>query len=104
MARVVYRAQLDRLSEIGLARELGETREQFAERIRERIPSFEELTELHVAARLADPNRDTAFRSESDERSWKRLSRAVGNEIGRSTKLWRRLLGWLHPVSFFDSK
>jgi hypothetical protein len=39
-SRLAYRAELDRLSELGLSRRRGETREAFAARVRERIPSL----------------------------------------------------------------
>ncbi len=49
LPRVGYRTSLDLLAEAGFARELGESREAFAERVRERLPTFERLTRMHLA-------------------------------------------------------
>jgi len=104
LSRVAYRAHLDRLAEIGLSREYGETREAFAERVEKVAPSFAKMTRLHVAARLGNPQADPASREELDRGSWRELGRSVRREVRSTIKLWRRLLGLLHPVSFMDSR
>ncbi|MEM9190686.1 MAG: transglutaminase domain-containing protein [Myxococcota bacterium] len=104
LARVAYRAALDRLAEVGLSREYGETREEFAERVREVSPSFRKATDLHVAARLRPPGLAADGRPEFKKSNWSELSKAIRKEIRTETKLWRRILGLLHPVSFLDAK
>jgi transglutaminase-like putative cysteine protease len=102
MPKVGYRAVLDKLAEVGWSREFGETREDFARRVGEVAPSFAELTALHVAARLGDPARPT--RPEHDRARWRALMKSGRREIAKQTKLWRRIVGWFHPVSFLDAK
>ena len=102
--RVRYRAFLDRLAEVGLSRELGETREQFAARVRATVPAFGEATSLHVAARLRDPATEAAKRPEWSRTIWRDLARDFRKQLGAGTKWWRRILGLLHPVSFLDSR
>jgi transglutaminase-like putative cysteine protease len=104
LARVAYRAYLDRLAEVGLARELGETREAFAVRVATVAPSFAKMTELHVASRLSDPMKDARARKEWDPGEWRALAKAMRTELSSHVKLWRRVVGWLHPVSFLDSR
>jgi protein-glutamine gamma-glutamyltransferase len=104
LARLAYRAHLDRLAEVGMARELGETREQFASRVGDLAPSFTRMTDLHVAAHLGDPSVDPASRRELDKAAWRELGRTVRRELRKGSRLWRRLVGLLHPVSFLDSR
>lgn len=104
VARVRYRALLDRLAEVGLAREYGETREQFARRVGTLAPAFEQATSLHVAARLRDPGTAAAQRPEWSGTVWREVSRDFGRQVSGGTRWWRRLVGFLHPVSFLDSR
>ena len=94
-----YRATLDRLGEVGLVRQYGETRESFAARVADDLPSFRELTALHVAARLG-PHGAQHF----DRTQYRTLAAGVRREVRQARRWWRRLLGLLHPVSFLDSK
>jgi transglutaminase-like putative cysteine protease/uncharacterized membrane protein YgcG len=98
LPRVAYRASLDRLAEVGLSRDYGETREQFAERAAALSPAFQEATALVLEAKLGPPGKPI------DERRWRELTTSVRADIRRGTKWWRRLLGILFPVSFFDSR
>jgi len=104
MPRVAYRALLDRFAEVGIAREYGETRETFASRVGELSPTFAKATGLHVAALLGNPAVSAATRPEFDGKRWREVARAVRRELRAGTRLWRRLLGLLHPVSFLDSR
>lgn len=96
LPRVAYRAELDRLGEVAVRRSAGESREAFAARIREHLPSFEGLTGIHVAAAFGDhaPDpvrvRDQAARVREDLRA--RFPR------------WKRFLGALTPWSWLRSK
>ena len=50
-----YLAVLDRLAEVGELRRAGETRHEFAMRLKDRVPSLEALTLLHQRAALGPP-------------------------------------------------
>jgi transglutaminase-like putative cysteine protease len=97
LPRVLYRAELDRLSELSLRRDYGETREQFAARMRELSPSFSALTQQHLAAKFAH---DPAV----DPQTLQSLSREVARELRAGVSWWRRLLGALRPWSWLLSR
>ncbi|WP_157068591.1 DUF4129 domain-containing transglutaminase family protein [Sandaracinus amylolyticus] len=97
--RVEYRAALDRLAEVGLVREHGETREQFAARVAQTSPAFERATALLLASRLGHPGAPP-----SDPAAWRDATASMKRELRASTKTWRRLLGLAHPLSFLDSR
>jgi transglutaminase-like putative cysteine protease len=97
LPRVIYRADLDRLAELALCRQFGETREAFARRIEGLSPSFVELTEQHLAARFA---RERGI----DPRQLRTLSRAVAQELRAGVSWWRRWLGALMPWSWILSR
>jgi transglutaminase-like putative cysteine protease len=96
--RVSYRVALDWLAEVGITRELGETREQFARRVEALSPSFVEASALAVEAKLGPPG------TRIDEARWKALRQAMRSELSSRTTWWRRLIGIVHPVSFLDSR
>ncbi|MEZ4407617.1 MAG: transglutaminase-like domain-containing protein [Polyangiales bacterium] len=104
LPRVAYRRALDQLAEAGLSREWGESRERFAERVKDVSPTFARMTALHVAAKLGDPAKDPASREEFDAGEWSRLAREVSREIPKGTKRWRRWLGLAHPGSWLDAR
>jgi transglutaminase-like putative cysteine protease len=99
---VGYRAWLDRLAEVGFAREFGETREAFASRVGDVSPAFGKMTALHVAAHLRP--KEAPERPEFDRKKWHELGSSAKKELRQKTKWWRRALGWLHPISFLDAK
>lgn len=86
-------AVLDRLAEVGEVRRTGETRLEFARRLKERVPSLEALTHLHQKASLGDP------RGPSHDNA-KPLVLAALAECARSHSLSRRVAGWLHPFAW----
>jgi transglutaminase-like putative cysteine protease len=92
--RVVYRAELDRLAEVALRREWGESREAFARRITATVPSFAPLTRAHVGARFG-------ARTGSDLRA---VAHEVRRERARAFPWWRRALGALAPWSWLASR
>jgi hypothetical protein len=94
--RVAYRAALDRLSELSLARARGETREGFAARLAQ-APSFERLTSQHVRAHFGAG----ATASSSELRA---LSSAVARELSAAVPLHRRFRGVLNPFSWLRSR
>jgi hypothetical protein len=91
--RLSYRSALDRLSEIGVRRRFGETREEFADRIASWLPELRDLTAAHV--RRAVGQTEPCGRDE-----WLRMMRQVASRIGRSAPLYRRLWGWLNPITW----
>ncbi|MET0344065.1 MAG: transglutaminase domain-containing protein [Polyangiales bacterium] len=97
LPRVAYRAELDRLAEVGLVRRRGESREAFAERVRAEFPSFRALTALHVGARFGSRRAEGAP-------ALRALASGVQSERARAFKPWRRLLGALVPWSFFRAR
>jgi len=96
LPRVVYRAELDRIGELEVRRTPGESREAFAQRVRDRFPSFERLTHAHVAAAFGlhapDPGR---LRDEAAE---------LRRQIRGGFPLWKRVLGLVTPWSWLRSK
>lgn len=104
LPRVAYRTALDRLAEAGLVRDYGESREAFAARVKDVVPSFVTMTELHVAARLGDPARDPATHEAYSAARWRGLMRDFQRELPVHTKRWRRILGLLHPAQWLDAR
>ncbi|MCA9601503.1 MAG: transglutaminase domain-containing protein, partial [Myxococcales bacterium] len=92
-ARVTYRAALDRLSELGRRRRIGETREAFARRLSGEFPHFVALTDAHLAEVFGEG-------APSDPRP---LLRAVVRER-RALPFWRRALGTLSPWSWLRTR
>jgi transglutaminase-like putative cysteine protease len=97
LARVAYRAELDRLSELALYRRPGETRESFARRVAPVAPSFVSLTERHLAAAFG-PGRPV------DSRELRDFVCAVAHELRKQVPWWRRWLGALVPWSWLRSR
>jgi transglutaminase-like putative cysteine protease len=104
LPRTGYRAVLDLLAEVGLARRFGETREAFARRVTPVSPTFAALSEMHVAAAFGDPAAPREARPELSRAAWNETMRAARAEIHRSAPGWRRLLGALDPASFVRSR
>ena len=96
-ARVAYRAALDRLSENGIRRDIGESRESFAARVAKELPSLDALTRHNVAAAFGSRRRFT--KSEALP-----LLRTLRKELSEHVPLWRRLLGVLTPWSWITSR
>ena len=92
LPRVAYRAELDLLSEVGLRRLQGESRESFAKRLAEALPALLPLTREHVGAafgsRRADPAKLAPHRA------------ALREQLRASVPLWRRVLGAIDPFSW----
>jgi transglutaminase-like putative cysteine protease len=99
LTRVAYRAELDRLAEVGMTRQRGESREAFAERVRNELPSFAALTAVHVGARFGSQRAQSQGRPQLTT-----LTSHVQNERARAFKPWRRALGVLVPWSFLKAR
>lgn len=91
LARVAYRAELDRLSEVGIRRAKGESRESFAKRL-EGLPALLPLTREHVGAafgsRRVDPKKLAPHRA------------ALRKQLRATVPAWRRIVGALDPFSW----
>jgi protein-glutamine gamma-glutamyltransferase len=104
LPRVGYRAALDMLSDVGITRRYGETREAFARRVSARVPSLAALTSMHVAAKFGDPRVPQAERPEFDRKLWDRQLAGVRGELPLSIELWRRLLGVIDPTTILRAR
>jgi hypothetical protein len=96
LSRVVYRAELDRIAEVSVLRAPGESRESFANRIRDQLPAFERLTRTHIASAFG--------RHQPDSGSLRRDAQAVRHEIRQGFPAWKRFLGLITPWSWLRSK
>jgi len=96
LPRVVYRAELDRIGEVAIRRDPGESRESFANRIRDRLPSFEPLTTAHLGAAFGG--------HEPDPRQLRDEATNVRRDIRSGFPLWKRFLGLITPWSWLRSK
>jgi hypothetical protein len=104
LPRVGYRAALDRLTDAGMTRAYGETREAFARRVQARAPGLAGLTAMHVAAKLGDPSVPMSQRPEFDPKVWDKGISTIRGELPLSTPLWRRVLGLLDPTTVLRSR
>ncbi len=102
--RVGYRYALDLLAEAGWVREHGETREQFALRLREVVPALTQLTAWHVAARFGDPAGAIEQRVEYRPDLWLEGLQSFRKQLRGQTHWARRLFGMLNPISFFFAR
>ncbi|MCA9570410.1 MAG: transglutaminase domain-containing protein, partial [Myxococcales bacterium] len=100
LARVGYRAALDALTDAGITRTPGETREAFARRLPE-LPALQALTDLHLRGTLGrpadgDPERDRVV--------WTGQLARLKHELRSVTPLWRRVLGLLDPTTPYRTR
>lgn len=95
MPVAALRSALDQLSEVGLRRRYGEGRLEFARRIG--VEPLEPLTDLHLGVTLGRDGRAAS-------KELLQLREAVHQHIARRFPWWRRLLGFLHPLSWWDSR
>jgi transglutaminase-like putative cysteine protease len=98
-SRLAYRAELDRLSELGLVRRHGESREAFAARVRAELPSFGPLTELHVGARFGSQLAKTKPRGELEA-----IVQGLRRERRQAFGPWKRLWALLSPVGWLRAR
>ena len=96
LPRVLYRAELDRIGEVAIRRKPGESRESFANRIRERLPSFAPLTTAHVASAYGG--------HEPEPHQLRDEAAGVRRDIRDSFPLWKRFFGVITPWSWLRSK
>ena len=97
--RVTYRAALDRLSAVGLHRDFGESREQFAMRASQTSPTLARMTDYHLACALGQADRE-----EISTQQWHTLSAGVTKEIKYNIATWRKVVAFLNPFSWIMTK
>ena len=95
---LTYRGLLQRLAELGLLREVGETRREFAQRNLARCPSLNELTDIHLRETLG-PGAEPLERED-----YARLYRQARQELQKDVPLWRRFLAHLDPISWWRAR
>lgn len=101
--RWLYAAALDRFSDVGIARQYGETRERYAERLVPVAPTLAELTRAHLRFAL----RGTDGARAGDDRArqeFETLYRQVAGEYRANLRPWKRALGWLNPLGWWFTR
>jgi protein-glutamine gamma-glutamyltransferase len=98
-SRLAYRAELDRLAELGLVRRRGESREAFAARVRAQLPSFSPFTALHVGARFGSELAKQKPRGELEA-----MVRGVRRERRQAFGPFRRLGALLSPTGWLRTR
>ncbi|MFO0595344.1 MAG: transglutaminase-like domain-containing protein [Myxococcaceae bacterium] len=95
--RLVYRAVLDRLSDLGEQRQRGESRERHAERLAPKVPSFVPLTRAHLQLTLGhdDPALHAQVRS---------LAAQANAELSKSTPVVQRVGAFFNPVGWWFTR
>ena len=104
LPRVAYRAAIDMLTDVGITRRYGETREAFARRVGRQAPSLASLTSMHVAAKMGNPNVPMPQRPEFDRQRWELGIAGLRGELPLSIKLWRRVLGVIDPTTILRAR
>jgi len=95
--RLIYRGVLDRLSDLGMARRAGESRERHAARLFGLAPSFVALTREHL--RLSLGQEDPAALPEVAA-----LARATAAELRRNAPFFARLLAFINPIGWWFTR
>ena len=95
--RLVYRAVLDRFSDLGQQRRKGESRERHARRLAARAPSFVPLTSTHL--RLTLGHDDPESRSQLEA-----LARATRAELRKHTPFLARVGALFNPVGWWFTR
>jgi hypothetical protein len=93
----VYRGFLDGLSDLGIRRREGESRERHAQRVAAIAPSFVALTNAHLKSALGRP-------ASGDRDEHVRLAREARGELAKNVKLRKRILGLLHPLGWLFTR
>ena len=97
--RLSYRSVLDQLAAVGLHRNFGESREQFAARASELAPSMEKMTSQHLALALGGSDKNAY-----SQQQWTDLRSAVVKEIKLNAQTRRKILALLNPFTWLLSK
>lgn len=95
--RLRFASTLDRLSDVGIVRRAGETRERYADRLAMLSPTLPTLTQVHLRTTLGTPRAD-------DPAAIDALARQVQRELGAALPAWKRALGWLNPWGWWFTR
>jgi transglutaminase-like putative cysteine protease len=95
--RRAYVAVLDLLSDLGVSRRVGETRERHAARVRPLAPHMETLTRAHLALALGG-------RSVPDHDAFARLVTQVREDVRTHVPWHRRALALLNPFGWLRTR
>lgn len=88
------RSGQDQLAEAGILREYGEDRMAFARRVG--LEALEPLTYWHLAATMGGKLPET--------KKLLQLREQLHQQIARRVPMWRRLLGFINPLSWWNSR
>ena len=97
--RLIYRAALDLLSAVGIHRNYGESREQFAIRASSASPSMQILTAKHLEIALGSTEAENLSKQQ-----WQHLKSAIASELRQSVSAGRRTWALLNPLTWLWSK
>lgn len=97
--RLSYRSVLDQLAAVGLHRNFGESREQFATRASKLAPSIQKITNQHLALALGSTEKNTY-----SQQQWTELRAAVLKEIRVNAETGKKILALANPFSWLLSK
>lgn len=95
--QLAYRAVLDALSDLGLGRAEGESRERHAARVATQSPSFVPLTLAHLKLALGKPDSATSASIPS-------LARAARREAAASASFLARVGAFFNPVGWWFTR
>ncbi|MEE2757413.1 MAG: transglutaminase-like domain-containing protein [Myxococcota bacterium] len=93
--RWAFSAVLDQLSDLGLGRDFGETRENHAKRVKALAPSFEKLTHQHLSLSLSESGTSEGMMEQCKQ---------VGTELKMNLPRWKRALGTINPIGWYFTR
>lgn len=97
LSRLCYRSVLDRLAEVGVCRQFGESREDFARRVGGLVPEFLALSDAHLQQWLS--NRPVLNRA-----GWFELENRCLVSFTAAIPRPRRILGQLNPIGWLFAR
>ncbi|MGC6493114.1 MAG: transglutaminase-like domain-containing protein, partial [Myxococcota bacterium] len=95
--RAAHHTALERLTEVGVRRNIGETSTSFARRMETEVPSLAQLSAWHVAAKMSRH----AYAEPPTRADVLNTLHAFTRELQSEVPFWRRALGLLDPTSSF---
>ncbi|MBQ7502116.1 hypothetical protein IJT93_05295, partial [bacterium] len=100
----IYTASLTCLAEIGVRRRFGETREEFAERLHDKVPVLQELTQYYVRSDFGYTDQFSTYLPLPDDKDLAADYSALKKSLGNLAPWWRRLIGIINPFSWLFVK
>jgi protein-glutamine gamma-glutamyltransferase len=95
----LYKAALDKASDAGFKRRLGQGRLSFAEQHQQALPSLTPLTSAHLSHKFGKQGRAV-----SDIQQLQSDYDNLHRELTEAAPLWRRALGALNPISWYFTR